>query len=106
MSFFDALNGGLESMFKELSKSKRMKEKQKQSKFLELEQTPWLFSSEYLEDLLEDANKGECDTILDYLYRFNNHGITNEDGEDDYLNILGIDSYKSIEQKIIDKRWK
>ncbi|MBO0959577.1 hypothetical protein J1P26_07495 [Neobacillus sp. MM2021_6] len=48
----------------------------------------------------------ECDSILDYLYRFNNFEITNDEGEADYLNILGIDSYKQLEQNIIDRKWK
>ena len=106
MSFFEALNGGLESMFKELSQNKRLKEKRRTGQFMELESTPFLLDSSYLLELTEGANQTECDSILDYLYRFNNLEIMDDDGEADHLNILGIDSYKQLEQKIIDRKWK
>jgi len=64
MSFFEAFNGGLEAMFKELSQSKRLKEKRKENQFGELEHTPFLFSSDYLNELAEEANKRECESIL------------------------------------------
>ncbi|MDP4087117.1 MAG: hypothetical protein Q8934_21375 [Bacillota bacterium] len=101
MSFFDSLNGGLETFFKELAKSKRLEEKRRDNQFKELENTSLLFSSDYLSGLAEDADEEEAETILDYLYRFNNL----ETGEDEYLNILELGSYKSIENKIINKRW-
>ncbi|NHC17125.1 hypothetical protein G6554_02360 [Bacillus sp. MM2020_4] len=71
-----------------------------------MQNTPYLLDSSYLLDLSEGANQMECDSILDYLYRFNNFEITNDEGEADYLNILGIDSYKQLEQNIIDRKWK
>jgi hypothetical protein len=102
MSFFESLNGGLETFFKELSKSKAIQDKQRKALFDELETTPYLFSSEYLNELADDANKEERDTILDYLYRFNDW----KTGEDEYLNILEVESYRTIEQDIIDRVWR
>lgn len=101
MGFFDALNGGLDSFFKELAKSKQVEEKRRENQFKELEYTPFLFSSFHLNYLLEEANEEECETILDYLYRFNNF----ETEENEYLNILGVDNYKAIENKIIQRMW-
>jgi hypothetical protein len=101
MSFFETLNGGLESFFKELSKSKRLEEKRRENQFNELNNTPFLFSSEYLNTLVDGADKEECETILDYLYRFDGH----ETGEDETLNILEIDKYKKIEKDIIERLW-
>jgi hypothetical protein len=102
MGFFDVLNGGIENLFREAAKSKRLKENRRYNQFKELEHTPFLLDSAYLLELTEGANTMECDVVLDYLYRFNNQAI----GEDEHLNILGIESYRSIEQKIIDRRWK
>jgi hypothetical protein len=102
VSFFESLNGGLETFFKELSKSKAIQDRQRKILFDELETTPYLFSSDYLTELAEDANKRESDTILDYLYRFNDF----KTGEDEYLNIMELESYKSIEQDIIDRVWR
>jgi|SRR5579875_598114 len=101
MSFFETLNGGLESFFKELSKSKRLEEKRRENQFKELEYTPFLFSPEYLNNLADEADKEECETILDYLYRFDGYEI----GEDETLDILGIDKYKKIEKNIIERLW-
>jgi hypothetical protein len=102
MSFFESLNGGLETFFKELSKSKIIQDKQRKTLFDELEKTPFLFSSDYLNELVEEANKEERDSILEYLYRFNNFEID----EDEYLNILEVESYRSIEQDIINRVWR
>jgi hypothetical protein len=102
MGFFDVLNGGIENIFKEAAKSKRLKANRRYNQFKELEHTPFLLDSGYLLELTEGANALECDSILDYLYRFNNQST----GEDEYLNILGIESYRSVEQKIIDRKWK
>jgi hypothetical protein len=99
--FFETLNNGLENFFEELSKSKRLKGKRRDYQFTELQHTGLLFSSDYLDTLLDDANKAEYETVLDYLYRFNNHEI----GEDEHLNILEVDNYKRIEQRIIDRMW-
>jgi hypothetical protein len=98
MSFFESLNGGLETFFKELSKSKTVRK----SKFKELEYTPLLFSSDYLEELADGANKEERDVILDYLYRFNNL----ETGEDEYLDLLEVKSYHDLEQDLINRVWR
>lgn len=101
MGFFDSLNSGVDSLFKELSKSKRLEERRRNARFNELERTSWLFSSVYLDELSEGASKEEYDLILDYLYRFNNLEIY----EDEYLNILEVESYRNIESKIIDRLW-
>lgn len=103
MGFFDALNGGLQTMFSELSKSKRMKDNRRQGylEYLQQEQH-FLVDSSFLLELADGANKQEQDLILDYMYRFNNQKV----GEEDYLNILGIESYKEVENKIIQGRWK
>jgi hypothetical protein len=102
MGFFDVLNGGVENFFRELSKSKKLKDRQRGDKLKVLETTPFLLDSAYLLDMVDGANKYEGDLILDYLYRFNNQKV----GEEEYLNILGIESYREVESKIIDKRWK
>jgi hypothetical protein len=102
MGFFDVLNGGVENFFRELSKSKKLKDRQRDDKLTVLETTPFLLDSAYLLDMVDGANKQEGDLILDYLYRFNNQKV----GEEEYLNILGIESYREVESKIIDKRWK
>jgi hypothetical protein len=103
VGFFDALNGGLETMFKEISKSKRLKNNRRQGylEYLQNEQQ-FLVDSSFLLELADGANKEETDIILDYMYRFNNRKV----GEEDHLNILGIDSYKEVENQIINKRWK
>jgi hypothetical protein len=102
MGFFDALNGGLETMFQEIGKSKKLRARQRDDKLKVLETTPFLLDSAYLLDIADGANKQEGDLILDYLYRFHNQPT----GEEEYLNILGIESYREVENKIINKRWK
>jgi hypothetical protein len=103
MGFFDSLNGSLQTMFQEVAKSKRLKDNRRQGylEYLQKEQH-FLVDSSFLLELADGANKQEADLILDYLYRFNNKAI----GEDEHLDILGIDSYREIEQQIINKRWK
>ena len=103
MGFFETLNGGLETMFREVAKSKRLQGARRQGylEYLQKEQH-FLVDSTFLLELADGANKEEADLILDYMYRFNNKPI----GEEDYLDILGIDSYKEVENKIINKRWK
>lgn len=103
MGFFDALNGGLQTMFREVAKSKRLKGARRQGylEYLQHEQH-FLVDSSFLLELADGVNQQEADLILDYMYRFNNKAI----GEDEHLDILGIDSYKEVEQKIIDRRWK
>jgi hypothetical protein len=102
MGFFDALNGGLETMFKEVAKSKRLQAKRRNDWLSYLESTHLLMDSSFLLELADGSTKEEGDLILDYLYRFNNHAV----GEDEYLDILDISSYKEVENKIINKRWK
>lgn len=102
MGFFDSLNGGLETFFKELGKSKRLNSNRRYQQFKELEATPFLLDSNYLLELADGANQQEYDILMDYLYRFNNHPV----GEEDHLNILGISSYKEVENKLIDRKWR
>lgn len=60
--------------------------------FNELEKTPFLFSSSYLNEMYEEAsNKSEYETILDHMYR---HEATE------------IESYADIEERIINKYWR
>jgi hypothetical protein len=103
MGFFDFLNSNVEMMFKEVSKSKRLQNNRRQGwlDYLQQEQH-FLVDSNFLLELTDGANQQEQDLILDYLYRFHNKTI----GEEDHLNILGIDSYKEVENKIIQGRWK
>lgn len=73
--------------YKEATKGKR-----KKLAFDELDRTPFLFSSGYLNEMYEQAHdKEEYESILDHMYR---HEATD------------IDSYKSIENKIVDKFWR
>lgn len=66
--------------------------RKKEDAFLELEKTPFLFSSSYLNEMCDDAsNKNEYETILDHMYR---HEATE------------IESYADIEERIINKYWR
>lgn len=68
------------------------KEKKRAKAFKELEAFPMLHSSEYLNSLTKQAKTTEeYDLILDHLYKHET---------------LDIDSYKNVEQNIIDLRWK
>jgi hypothetical protein len=103
VGFFDFLNSNVEMMFREVAKSKRLKGARRQGylEYLQQEQN-FLVDSSFLLELADGANQHEQDLILDYMYRFHNKTI----GEEDHLNILGIDSYKEVENKIIQGRWK
>lgn len=60
--------------------------------FEDLEETPYLYSSKYLNELHDQATrKDEFESILDHMYRHN---------------VEDIDSYHEIESKIIDKYWR
>lgn len=62
------------------------------TQFAELEWTPLLFSSNYLDDMYDKAKtKEDYYTILDHMYR---HDATE------------VESYRKIEQKIIDRYWR
>jgi hypothetical protein len=68
--------------------------KEKAREFQELETYPMLFSSHYLDEMYGKASrKSEYESILDHIYRFND--VTQD-----------VDSYRVIEQKIIDKYWR
>lgn len=90
MGFFDVLNSGVDSFFKELAKSKRLQEARRENQFDELDHTPFLFSSSYLLELSEDATKEEYESILDHMYR---HNATE------------VDSYRNVEKEIIKRLW-
>jgi len=80
------------SIFDGYNESDYGKEKKREKVFKELETFPMLHSSKYLNSLLDQSKtKAEDDLILDHLYKHDT---------------LDIDSYKAVEQKIIDKRWK
>lgn len=81
----DVLNGAI----KGYSTSKPAKDKKRKWQFEELEQTEYLFSSKYLNELLDEARtKREHESILEHMYR-------NE--------ATDVESYSKIEKKIIDK---
>jgi hypothetical protein len=102
MGLFDLINGEIERAFKNYAKSKKCKDRQRYLQFKELEHTPFLLDSAYLLELSDGANALERDSILDYMYRFHNMPI----GNDEHLDILAIDSYKAVEKSIIDRKWK
>lgn len=84
---YNRLLGSIFEGYKEATKDKRKKQS-----FDLLDSTPFLHSSEYLGGLFDMAeDKEDYETILDHLYR---HEATE------------VDSYASIEQKIIDKYWR
>lgn len=82
----------LRSIFQAYNDSDHGKEKKRARPFRELDGFPMLHSSNYLNSLISKAKTDdELDLILDHLYKFDT---------------LDIDSYKKVEQKIIDKRWE
>ena len=85
MSFF-------RSLFQAYNGSDYGKEKKRSRPFRELDGFPMLHSSNYLNNLITQAETDdELDLILEHLYKFDT---------------LDIESYKNVEQKIIDRRWK
>ena len=88
MGIFDYMNTGVESIFKGMQESKHVKERQRNNRLNELSYTPFLFSSGYLGELLDDCqSKEDYESLLDHLYR---HDATE------------VQSYKEIELDIID----
>lgn len=84
---YNRLLGSIFDGYKEAKKDKR-----KQQTFDMFETSPFLHSSEYIGGLFDMAeDKEDYDTILAHLYK---HQATE------------VDSYASIEKKIIDKYWK
>ncbi|MCK6203913.1 hypothetical protein KZX50_00430 [Bacillus infantis] len=84
------LNSIVKSFFDGYHEAK--KDEKRDWQYKELEQTPFLFSSNYLDEMYEGASdKQEYENILEHLYR---HNATE------------IDSYAEIEQKIINKYWR
>lgn len=83
------LSGFVKSMF---DGYRNVKKDDYSQQFSELDWTPFLFSSDYLNDMYSNATtKEQHETILDYLYR---HNATE------------VSSYQAIEQQIIDKYFK
>lgn len=83
------LSGFVKSMF---DGYRDVKKDDYSQQFAELEWTPFLFSSDYLNDMYSKATtKEQHETILGHLYR---HEATD------------VDSYQSIEKRIIDKYFK
>lgn len=82
----------LKSIFQAYNESDYGKKRKKEKLFRDLEHFPMLHSSKYLNILIDEAETEEQhDLILDHLYKFDT---------------LDVDSYKKVEQKIVDKRWK
>lgn len=82
----------LQNIFQAYTDSDYGKKKSRERAFKELESFPMLHSSNYLNILTDKSKtKAEDDLILDHLYKHDT---------------LDIESYKAVEQKIIDKRWK
>lgn len=89
--FGNEIAGGIVKGMLEADTPNRDK-RQREWDFEELGQTPFLFSSGHLEGLRERATrKHEFESILDHMYR---HNATE------------VDSYKNIENKIIDRYWR
>lgn len=66
--------------------------REKERSFQELDTTPYLFSSGYLDEMYGKATKkAEYESILGHM---NRHAAWE------------VDSYKVIEKKIIDKYWR
>ena len=85
--FIKSIFDGLKS-----AKTPYADKKRKKWMFDDLEETPYLYSSNYLNELHNQATKKEeFESILDHMYR---HKVEE------------IDSYHEIENKIIDKFWR
>ncbi|MGK4042171.1 hypothetical protein AB0Y20_07695 [Heyndrickxia oleronia] len=85
-----SMNGMLRSMFQSLADSKWNKDRLRRNQFDELNE-PFLFSSSHLNSIFDECEtKEEYESILDHMYKFD---------------ACEVDSYKAIENKIIDKLW-
>jgi hypothetical protein len=83
-------NSILKSLFLGYAEAKKPKRLKQQ--FDELERTPFLFSHDHLSGLYEEASeKEDYEAILDHLYKHD---------------AIDVDSYASLESKIIDKYWR
>lgn len=83
------INPFIKSLFDGYAEAKKGKRKELQ--WEELEHTPFLFSSDYLNEMYEEAeSKEDYETILDHLYRNDATEISN---------------YADIEERIINKYW-
>lgn len=81
----------LGSVFHTIANSKGNQRRLRERDFNELDYSPFLASSSHLNGLLEDSeSKEEHESILDHMYRFD---------------ACEVDSYKSIESKIIKRYW-
>jgi hypothetical protein len=78
-------------VFSVIANSKRYRKKQKEQKFQELSDTPFLFSSHYLESLLQECEtKEDYEAIWEHIYRHN---------------ASEVESYSRLEKKIIHQLW-
>lgn len=92
MSFYNVFKGICEGV------AEAKKDKYRDWQYEQLTTTPFLYDDEELEQLYRGAkNKHEHECILEHLYRFN----AREGSE-----LLEIDCYKKLEQKIIDRYWR
>lgn len=86
MGILDILNSGLQAYFDATKESKQ--EQLRKQKFDELGHTPFLFSSNYLNEIMDDCEtKEDYEQLLDHMYR---HNATE------------VESYWKIENDIID----
>jgi len=86
------MSGFVKSLFDGYKEAKVKSGAYKKRAFEELDQTPFLFSSDYLNELYNQAEeKEDYESILDHLYRHD---------------AVEVDSYANIEKKIIDKYWR
>lgn len=85
------MNSMLQSMFQGLAESDWNKNRLKKQRFDELNQEYYLFSSDYLNSIMDDCKtKKDYEAVLDHMYTFD---------------ACEVESYKEIEDKIIKKYW-
>lgn len=83
------INNLIWSMFEGYKDSETTKQKQHDNNYLELQYTPFLFSSNHLESLYENAQTTQdCNMIMSYLRKHNciDQGIYNYDRIYNYTN--------------------
>lgn len=88
------INNFIKSIFDGYKHSGAPAKKSRDWSYQELESYPMLFSSNYLNQMYDQAaNKDDYESILTHIYRFGE--VTSD-----------VESYKAIEQKIIDRYWR
>ena len=73
------------------------------NEFKSLETVPALHSSDHLNRMYELANKKEeHEYILGHIYKWDKHLSDTESS----INLLEVESYATLERKIVDRYWK